>query len=145
MPGDARGIIRPAPMTGSIVLPIWLFLLLGLLAGWAALDRLVLPSLRVLARRRVSRVLEELETRLKIRIQPFKLTRREVLIDRLADDPQVQQAADTSARDAGEPAAAARGRVRRYAREIVPAFNAYIYFRLGYYHGVAAEPIRRLR
>ena len=50
--------------------------------------------MRWILRRRVNRVLDELNTRLKIRIQPFQLTKREVLIDRLLYDPQVQQAAE---------------------------------------------------
>ncbi len=96
------------------------------------MDRLLLPSVRWILRRRVNRVLEELNTRLKIRIQSFKLTKREVLIDRLLYDSQVQQAAEAVARETDMPRAAAMARAQRYAREIVPAFNAYLYFRVGY-------------
>ncbi len=120
-------------MPGTVSLPLWLAVVLVLLAAWAALDRLLIPSLRWVLRRRVNRVLEELNTRLKIRIQPFKLTKREVLIDRLLYDPQVQQAAEAHAREHDMPRNIAMDHVRRYADEIVPAFNAYIYFRLGYW------------
>ena len=96
------------------------------------MDLLLVPSVRWVLRRRVNRVLEELNTRLKIRIQPFKLTKREVLIDRLLYDPQVQQAAEAAAREGEMPRAMAMARAERYAREIVPAFNAYLYFRVGY-------------
>ncbi|HEY2798585.1 MAG TPA: 1-acyl-sn-glycerol-3-phosphate acyltransferase [Thermoanaerobaculia bacterium] len=120
------------PIRSTIALPLWLALLLVLLAAWAALDLLLIPSVRWILRRRVHRVLEELETRLKIRIQPFKLTKREVLIDRLLEDPQVQHAAEALAREDDVPRAAAMARAQRYAREIVPAFNAYLYFRVGY-------------
>ena len=96
------------------------------------MDLLLVPSVRWVLRRRVNRVLEELNTRLKIRIQPFKLTKREVLIDRLLYDPQVQQAAEAVAREGEMPRAMAMARAERYAREIVPAFNAYLYFRVGY-------------
>ena len=78
----------------TLTLPLWLAILLGLLALWSALDRLLIPSARWFLRRRVNRVLEEINTRLKIRIPPFKLTKREVLIDRLLYDPQVQEAAE---------------------------------------------------
>ena len=111
---------------------MWLALLLALLAAWAAADLLLVPSVRWILRRRVNRVLEELNTRLKIRIQPFKLTKREILIDRLVYDPQVQQAAEAVSREGDVPRAVAVGRAQRYAREIVPAFNAYLYFRVGY-------------
>ena len=90
-------------MHGTVSLPTWLAILLAVLAAWAALDRLLLPGARWVLRRRVNRVLDELNTRLKIRIQPFKLTKREVLIDRLLYDPQVQQAAEAYAREGDMP------------------------------------------
>jgi glycerol-3-phosphate O-acyltransferase len=117
----------------TLTLPLWLAVVLGLLALWSALDRLLIPSARWFLRRRVNRVLEEINTRLKIRIPPFKLTKREVLIDRLLYDPQVQEAAEAEARESGMPREAVQARVGTYAREIVPAFNAYVYFRLGYW------------
>jgi glycerol-3-phosphate O-acyltransferase len=94
----------------------------------------------------VNRVLEELNTRLRIRIPPFKLTKRQVLIDRLLYDPEVQEALEAFARENDMPSAAAMDRVRRYAREIVPAFNAYLYFRLAYRAGRAvARSLFRVR
>ena len=103
------------------------------LATWAALDRVFLPAVRWVVRRRVNRVLEEIHARLKIRVQPFHLTKREVLIDRLLFDPEVQRAAEAHARESGLPRASALEQVRGYAKEIVPAFNAYVYFRVGYW------------
>src|SRR5262245_34336397 len=120
-------------MAVTLTVPLWAAIALGLLVLWALLDRVVIPGLRWFLRRRVNRVLEEINTRLKIRIPPFKLTRREVLIDRLLYDPQVQEAAETETRESGAPRAAVDRRVERYAEEIVPAFNAYVYFRLGYW------------
>ena len=120
-------------MRDGVTLPLWLAIVLVLLAAWAAVDRLLIPSVRYLVRRRVNRVLEELETRLKIRIPPFKLTKREVLIDRLLFDPQVQHAAEAYARERDMPREVVMAQVSRYAHEIVPAFNAYVYFRVGYW------------
>ncbi|HYK42561.1 MAG TPA: 1-acyl-sn-glycerol-3-phosphate acyltransferase [Thermoanaerobaculia bacterium] len=119
-------------MTHSVALPVWLLVLLVVLALWAALDRLLFPSVRWILRRRVNRVLEEINTRLKIQIPPFKLTRREVLIDRLLYDPEVQKAAEAAASSAEMPRDVVMERVATYAREIVPSFNAYAYFRFGY-------------
>ncbi len=119
--------------TDVVSLPVWLAVVVGLLAAWAVLDRLLLPSVRWVLRRRVNRVLEEINTRLKIRIAPFELTRRDVLIDRLLYDPQVQQAAEAEAVEKAMPREVVMERIGRYAREIVPAFNAYVYFRLGYW------------
>ena len=120
-------------MNRVIQLPLWLGILVLVLAAWAALERLLIPSVRWVIRRRVNRVLDEINTRLKIRIPPFKLTKREVLIDRLIYDPEVQEAAEQHARDEDMPREVALERVTRYAREIVPAFNAYVYFRFGYW------------
>ncbi len=120
-------------MTQTVTLPLWLVALIVLLAGWAALERLLIPSVRWFLRRRVNRVLDELNTRLKIQIQPFKLTKREVLIDRLMYDPQVQEAAAAHSRENETPRDVVMEKVARYAREIVPAFNAYVYFRFGYW------------
>jgi glycerol-3-phosphate O-acyltransferase len=115
-----------------VTLPIWVAVVLAALALWAIVGHFVLPGARWILRRRVNRVLEQVEARLKIRIPPFKLTKREVLIARLLDDPQVQSAAEAAATEAGVPRSAVRRRVEGYAREIVPQFNAYIYFRVGY-------------
>ena len=127
-------MLGPAsPCAAPSSFPLWLAVLLAILAAWAALDRLLIPSVRWFLRRRVNRVLEEINTRLKIRIPPFKLTKREVLIDRLLYDPQVQQAVEAEAREKAMPREVVMARVHRYAREIVPAFNAYVYFRVGYW------------
>ena len=118
-------------MFTPVALPLWLFLVMLLLAGWSLLERLLLPSVRWYLRRRVNRVIDELNTRLRIKIQPFKLTKRRVLIDRLVYDPQVLAAMEEFAREEKMPREVAVARVRRYAEEIVPAFNAYLYFRIG--------------
>lgn len=115
-----------------MTVPLWLGVLLVALALWAALDRLLIPSVRWLLRRRVNRVLEEINTRLRIQIPSFKLTRRDVLIDRLLYDPEVQESAEAFARAEDMPRQVVMERVAVYAREIVPSFNAYAYFRIGY-------------
>ena len=115
-----------------VSLPIWFAILVGALALWALVGHFVLPGARWIVRRRVNRVLEEVEARLKIRIPPFKLTKRDILIERLVDDPQVQEAAEAEEQEAGATRSAVRRRIDTYAREIVPQFNAYLYFRIGY-------------
>ena len=120
-------------MTETINMPLWLGLIIGLLAGWALLDLLLMPSVRWVLRRGANRVIDQLNVRLRIEIQPFQRTKRQVLIDRLIYDPKVQEAAETYARAHDMPHEAVMGRVRRYAQEIVPAFNAYLYFRFGYW------------
>jgi glycerol-3-phosphate O-acyltransferase len=76
-------------------------------------------------------VVEELNARLRLKIKPFKLTRRQILIDRLTYDPEVLAAVERLSQTDGVPRDVSIARVRGYAREIVPAFNAYLYFRVG--------------
>ena len=120
-------------MTGHVTLPTWVVALLALLAALGAVDRLLLPGARWFVRRRVHIVLEEIGKRLHLEIRPFTLTKRQVLIDRLVYDPKVLEFATAHARENGVPREVAMAEVRRYAEEIVPAFNAYAYFRLGYW------------
>lgn len=118
-------------MSETIAIPLWLAGLVVLLAAWAVLDRFLLPGARWFLRRRVNRVVEEINTRLDLKIQSFKLTRRKVLIDRLIYDPEVMAVvAEIGAAD-NIPREVLMADVARHAREIVPAFNAYVYFRFG--------------
>jgi glycerol-3-phosphate O-acyltransferase len=114
-----------------VTLPLWLFLLLVALSAWAALDRLLVPGARWYLRQRANRVIEELNARLPLEIRAFQRTKRQVLVDRLMYDPKVLEAAEAWSREQGVPRDVALARVGRYAREIVPAFNAYFYFRIG--------------
>jgi len=122
-------------MSASITLPLWLVLAIGVLALWALLDRLLLPSARWFIKSRANRVLDEVGRRLAIGIRPFQQVKRQALIDRLIFDDKVQQAAQAFADARGMPREVALDQVQRYAREIVPAFNAYVYFRIGYWLG----------
>lgn len=118
-------------MSAPVALPLWLFLIVLLLALWAVLDRLLVPGVRWYLRQRANRVIDEVNARLKLEIRPFQRTKRQVLVDRLMYDPRVLEAAEAFSREQGVPRELAMGRVERYAREIVPAFNAYFYFRIG--------------
>src|SRR5437762_12074849 len=79
-------------MTSQITLPLWLALIISALAIWAAFDQVLLPRVRYLLRRRFNRAIDDLNTRLKLRIQPFKLAKRQSLIDQLIFDPDVLRA-----------------------------------------------------
>ena len=107
----------------------------GALALWALYEHVVAPALRVLLAHPSNQVIDELGKRLRIGIRPFQRTKRQALIHRLLTDPRVQAAAEAHAREAGVSLAAALRRVERYAREIIPRFNAYVYFRIGYLVG----------
>ena len=120
-------------MTETIALPLWLAIVAGALAFWVVLYFLLIPGGRWFVRRRVHRVIDELNTRLQLQIPAFQQTKRQVLIDRLTCDPEVMEAVENIAQESDVPRDVLIRRVERYAREIVPSFNAYAYFRLGYH------------
>ncbi len=120
-------------LTYSYPVPLWLLLLMAAATLWALLTRLLIPSVRWFLRRRVNRVLDEISKVLDIGIRPFQLTKRQVLIDRLVYDTKVIEAVNQYASERDMPREVVQARVVEYAREIVPAFNAYLYFRIGYW------------
>ncbi len=122
-------------MNATVEVPAWLFVLAAGLAVWALYEHLVVPALHWFVSSRANRVIDELGSRLRIDIRPFQRTRRQALIHRLLTDPKLQQAAEQWAKDNHLPVLVGLQAVERYAREIVPAFNAYLYFRIGYWLG----------
>jgi glycerol-3-phosphate O-acyltransferase len=122
-------------MTDAVSVPAWLLVLVTALAVWALYEHVLVPALRFLYTHPANRVIDELGERLRIGIRPFQRTKRQALIHRLLTDPRVQVAAENFARQNRVSVPAALRVVERYAREIVPAFNAYLYFRIGYWIG----------
>jgi glycerol-3-phosphate O-acyltransferase len=133
-------------MSEPVALPLWLFATMAALSAWALLVLLLVPGMRWFLHRRVNRVLRQIGHRLQVELPSFKLTRRQVLIDRLFHDAKVQTAAKHHAAESGENLGETWRRIDRYAREIVPAFNAYLYFRIGYALArAAARTLYRVR
>ncbi|MEE8364587.1 MAG: 1-acyl-sn-glycerol-3-phosphate acyltransferase [Gammaproteobacteria bacterium] len=120
-------------MENTITLPTWLFFLLLLTALLLVLERVLWPGVRWYLRRRVNRVIEEVNTRLDIEIRPFQLTRKQALVDQLVFDDRVVAAIKDYALEHKVSKELVQARVLRYAREITPSFNAYLYFRFGYW------------
>ena len=120
-------------MDDLITIPYWLFFLLIVFALIMVLDRILLPGMRWYLQRRVNRVIEEVNTRLDIEIRPFQLTRKQALIDQLIFDDKVVEAIRDYAQQHNMPKEVAQAKAIRYAEEIAPSFNAFIYFRLGYW------------
>jgi glycerol-3-phosphate O-acyltransferase len=118
-------------LTEPVVVPLWLALIFAGLAVWLLISRLLLPTVRWYFRRQANQLIEGVNRSLNLRIPPLSLTRRQVLIDRLVYDPTIARMVAAHCEATGEPRKVAMDRVERYAREIVPAFNAYVYFRFG--------------
>ena len=122
-------------MADPVALPAWFLVVVAAFALWALYDHVVVPALRWMVNRPAEQVIDEIGQRLRIRIRPFQRTRRQILIQRLLGDPKVLQAVEHYAKTNDLSQATAQRMVERYAREIVPAFNAYLYFRIGYWIG----------
>jgi glycerol-3-phosphate O-acyltransferase len=122
-------------MSEAVGVPLWLVVAGAILAAWAFYEHVLMPALRWMVMHPANQVIDEVGKRLRIGIRPFQRTRRQALIHRLVTDPKVQQAAEQFAKQNNVPLLAAMQIVERYARETVPAFNAYLYFRVGYWMG----------
>ena len=119
-------------MMGTVEIPIWLLVIVVALAVLAALDDVLLPTARWYLRRQVNKVIDEVNDRLTLELPTFQITKRRVLIDRLIYDPEVMKTVGAVAQERGVSRDSLMTEVSKIAREMVPAFNAYFYFRLGY-------------
>ncbi len=119
-------------LSNPITLPMWEIAILVIVSVLFVAEKVFMPSVRWMIRRKVNRVITEINEHLQFEIRPFQLTKRKVLIDRLIFDPKVIEAMEAHAKSNRMPREVAQEEVDHYAREIVPAFNAYVYYRLVY-------------
>lgn len=115
-------------MLGTVEIPVWLLVLILGFAGVTFASHFLFPSVRWFFRRRMERVVAQINTRLARPVEPFKLLERHDRIQQLAYDPQVLGAVLDHAKATGVPRNVAFDLARRYAREIVPGFSASVYF-----------------
>lgn len=120
-------------MTATVDIPVWFLLILVAASAYAVVFSVFLPGVRWFFRRRLNRTIERINSSLRIQIRPFQRTKRQVLIDRLSYDSQVIAEIERHATQTDAPRAVLQKKVRAYASEIVPSFNAYMYYRLGYW------------
>ncbi len=125
-------------MFSTVEIPLWLLVLILLFATVTAATHLLFPSVRWFVRRRAERLVARLNERLDRPIQPFKLLRRQDMIQRVIYDPEVVQAVGEYAEDGGVREDVAFEKAQDYAREIVPSFSASAYF------GIAIKLARRV-
>ena len=119
-------------MTSTVQLPLWLVFVVVALAALALLNHFFLPGIRWFFRRRVNRVIHDVNDRLRLKLPTFQLTKRQVLIDRLTYDPEVMKMVEEVAIERGVTRDGIMAEVVTYAREMVPSFNPVIYFRVGF-------------
>jgi len=116
-----------------VTIPFWLFVLLSAIAVLVLIQRYLFPGVRWFFRKKINHAIDELNQRMNIKIRPFQLTKRQVLLDRLIHDPKVLDFVHQQSLDDEVPRQVLMEKVHRYAKEIVPSFNAYIYYRFAYW------------
>jgi glycerol-3-phosphate O-acyltransferase len=119
-------------MSTIVEIPLWLFLPLVLMAAWSLLVFILVPGMRWYFLRQGNEALHEFKARANTRTPDLSLARRRILIDRLMHDTRVREAIAAAARERGADRTAIERRAAQYAREIVPSFSPYLYFRVGY-------------
>lgn len=117
----------------SVTVPIWFFLFLLVAAAYAVVMSVLFPSVRWFFRRRLNRAVDRLNASLQIEIRPLQSTKRQVLIDQLIFDQDILALIETQSQEENIPRQVLQQRVRSYAREIVPSFNAYVYYQVFYW------------
>ncbi len=115
-------------MFRTVELPLWLLVLVLGFATVTFASHFLFPSVRWFFRKRMERAVAKINQRLDRPIEFFKLARRQDMIVRLAYDPVVLEAVAEHAAETGVPGSVAFEEARGYAREIVPAFSASLYF-----------------
>ncbi len=119
--------------TSTVTLSTWIFILLLLAASYAVLMSVLFPSVRWYLRRRLNRTVDKLNNSLQIKIRPLQRSKRQILIDQLMFDQQIITMIETQAQQENIPRDVLQQKVKSYAREIVPSFNAYLYYQVFYW------------
>jgi len=120
-------------LTSTVTLPSWIFFLLLLAAGYALIMSVLFPSVRWYLRRRLNRTVDKLNSSLQIKIRPLQRSKRQILIDQLMFDREILAIIEEQAQRDNIPRDVLQQKVKSYAREIVPSFNAYIYYQVFYW------------
>ncbi len=119
-------------VTNTITVPVWLFIILSFSTLLVFIRVVVFPLWASFWSARTRNVVEEINPLLQLHLSSFSLSRRSVLADRLSCDPVVEVGVRKIAGDRGISTEKARREAWRMAWDIVPAFNPYFYFRIGY-------------
>jgi len=113
-------------------IPLWFYLLLLALSLYAVLQLLLFPLLRRLIYNQSSLTRKSLKNTLNFGLPTYAMAKRQLWVDRLLNDEQVQQAIQTAGEEMGS-AKEAEQIARKFALEMVPSFNTLLYFRVGYW------------
>lgn len=117
----------------TISLPLWLFLLLAILATLGLFHYFLSPWFKRFYRKRTLKTSHLLDDKLSHGFTPQTHSRRSLLIDKLLSDPDVIAAIAEEISTGDTDAIEVNKRASEYAEELVPSFNVLLYFRLGFW------------
>lgn len=120
-------------MSELMEIKFWQFLALLLLAGYGLLQLVILPLIQRYVYRRFQATERILDEELKFGLPTYALANRRLWIDRLLTDPQVRGVIKEVTEEGEIAAHLVLKKARDYADEIVPSFNALIYFRIAHW------------
>jgi len=119
-------------MEETVTLANWQFFLLLLLAAYAIWHLLFLPLLQRLIYHRTQTTEKILDEELRFGLPSYAMANRQLWVDRIINDPQVKDTIGKAAEKSGSKETAL-AEAKKFATEIVPTFNAVLYFRIGYW------------
>jgi glycerol-3-phosphate O-acyltransferase len=119
--------------SSTVSIPTWVFLLLLAAASYAVVMSILFPGARWFLRRRLNRAVDRINASLQIEIRPLQRTKRQVLIDQLMFDQEILALIEAQSEQDDIPREVLQDKVKSYAREIVPSFNAYVYYQVFYW------------
>ena len=120
-------------MNEAIPLPLWLLIVAGGLGAMGLYLGVIAPAWRWVWERRSQRVVDQVNPHLQLKLSPFTLTPRRVLADRLANDPVVLETVEREAATQDATPAQLKKHAHKIAYGIVPSFNPFFYFRIGFW------------
>lgn len=120
-------------MSEIVELKFWHYIILLLLAIYGLLQLVILPIIQKIIYRRFKATERKLDDELDFGLPSYALATRRLWIDRLRSDTEVQEVITEIIKEGNITGEEIRKKALKYADEIVPSFNAFFYFRLGYW------------
>jgi len=119
-------------MEETVTLANWQFFLLLLLAAYTVWRLVFLPLLQHLIYHRSQSSERILDEELQFGLPSYAMANRQLWVDRIITDPQVKTAIEEAAKNTASKETAL-AEAKKLAAEIVPTFNALLYFHIGYW------------
>ncbi|MBT4522204.1 MAG: hypothetical protein HOC23_19565 [Halieaceae bacterium] len=120
-------------MSEVVELKFWHFVILVALSIYSVFQLVVLPLIQKYIYRRFQHTERILDEELDFGLPSYALANRKLWIDRLLNDPEVQKVIKEITAEDEMAANKVIENARQYTNEIVPSFNALLYFRILYW------------